>query len=155
MVKADTKTRTTDIPVVVKRKSMLANTNAVTVGDSSPALVTRLAKDLKAQQGEGFLEDFPWLQESDHWALDLFWEKLAQFRLCRRYCARMGGDHSRDGKVRAVAIRGDRHWAAIMQLLEKLGGTPASRYALRLDSLQGDDLAARAAKLRNGAGNAG
>ena len=134
----------------IKERRKLGNVNAVTVGDSSPALVTRLAKDLKAQQGEKFLEDFPWLQQSDHWAIDLFWEKLAQYRLCRRFCARKGGDHDRDGKIRAVALRGDGHWRDLMQLLEKLGGTPASRYSLRLDAWRADDLAARAAKMKNG-----
>ena len=136
----------------IKERRKLGNVNAVTVGDSSPALVTRLAKDLKAQQGEKFQADFPWLQDSDHWAVDLFFEKLAQYRLCRRFCARKGGDHDRDGKIRAVALRGDKHWVALIHLLEKIGGTPASRYAMRLDSLAGDDLAARASKMRNGDG---
>ena len=32
----------------------------------------------------------------------------------------------------------------------ELGFTPASRAAMRVDALQGDDLAARASRLRNG-----
>ena len=36
-----------------------------------------------------------------------------------------------------------------MQLLDKLGGTPGSRFAMRFTALEGDDLAAKAAKLRN------
>ena len=108
--------------------------------------MTRLAKDLKAQQGEKFLADFPWLQDSDHWAIDLFWERLAQYRLCRRYCARMGGDHTRDGQVRAVAIRGDKHWTAIMQLLKELGGTPTSRASMGLDIAKGKFIKERLAE---------
>ena len=39
------------------------------------------------------------------------------------------------------------------KLATMLGFTPASRFAMRVDALQGDDLALRAAKLRNGAGD--
>ena len=124
--------------------------NAVGPGDSSPLLVTRLAKELREKHQEGFLQDFPWLADSDHWAVDLFWERLSQYRLARLHCARNGGDYRRDGSIRPAATRADKHWAALMQLLDKLGGTPASRFSMRLNALEGDDLASRAARLRNG-----
>ena len=120
-----------------KRPSMLGNTNAITVGDLSPVIVGRLAKELKAKHGEKFLEDFHWLADSDYWAADLFWEKLAQYRLCRRFCARKGGDHDRAGKVHAVAVRGDKHWSQLLTLLDKLGGTPSSRSSMGLNVAKG------------------
>ena len=47
-------------------------------------------------------------------------------------------------------------WARLSSLelsySKELGFTPAARYAMRLDSLQGDDLASRAAKMRSGDG---
>ena len=39
------------------------------------------------------------------------------------------------------------------RLATMLGFTPASRFAMRVDALQGDDLALRAAKLRTGGGD--
>ena len=113
----------------------MGNLNAVGPGDSSPVLVTRLAKELKEKYEDAFLQDFPWLTDSEHWAEDLFWERLAQYRLARLLCARRGGDYKQDGSVKAAALRGDKHWSALMQLLDKLGGTPGSRFAMRFARL--------------------
>ena len=129
---------------------MLGNMNAVVSGDTSPILVARLAKDLKDQWQDGFLEDFPWLAESDSWVVDLLWEKIAQYRLARRHCARMGGDYKKDGSVRPAAARADKMWESLVRLLDRLGGSPASRFSMGLKAMEAEDIAARAARLRNG-----
>ena len=104
-------------------KAMLGNTNAVKSGDSSPILVTRLAHDLKVQYGTVYFpepdEGKPIHTLQGMW-MDLLWEKVAQYRQARRHCQRHGGDYRKDGSVRPAAVRGDKHWNAILSLLDKI-----------------------------------
>ena len=136
-----------DTKNLVKRPRALGNVNAVGPGDSSPVLVTRLAKELSAKY-TGKLEAFSWLADSDSWLVDVLFERIAQYRLARRWCARHGGDYNTDGTIKPAALRGDKHLSAVTQTLEELGGAPAARMAMGLQAIVGDDLAARAQKMR-------
>ena len=146
---SDSGTKTdTNKPVKVPR--LLGNLNPVTAGDSSPVLVTRLAKELKEKHGADFITRFPNLRPSDSAIVDIYWERAAQYRLARRFCARHGGDYNPDGTLKPAAARGEKHLAAMERTLERLGGTPASRYSMGLQLMEAEDLALKMGQTKNG-----
>ena len=110
--------------------------------------MSKRAQLLRDEFVGGLEADFPWLEVSDDWYLAVFWERVAAYYQCRAHCNRYG-EFTRKGDVRPAALRGDKLLTKIEAQLDRMGGTPLSRAELRQRVLGGDDLAARASKMRN------
>ena len=93
----------------------------------------------------------PWIQKSDYGAVRSWAECRKMGDLAGAALQRMGPFRVKDGDLIARKLTTEHRLYRQQELAyaKELGLTPASRAGVRVDALQGDDLAARARKIRN------
>ena len=145
------------------RPSMAGNANAIRHGAFAQSKKVLALRRKRIQYRVRLLFDgdvrngyppvAPWLVEPDR-PLAMSWSRAkdmvdVMFSYLEQAGLIVG---SKDGDLVIRSLEGKlRQWMDTeMKLSDRLGLNPAARAALRVDALTGDDLAARASKLRNG-----
>ena len=125
----------------------ISRMNSLKDGSSSPVIVTSIGKTIRKSYLPWLQEALPWLTRSDEPILEILILKRARLILLHRWLAE-NGDYDKDGNLRSQAARAEKAENEVVAIIEKLGGTPRARLDLGLKALEGGDLAARAAALR-------
>ena len=116
-----------------------------------PEILELRAQDIDALM-EATLRLTPWIQESDYGAVRSWAECRKMGDIAGAALRRMGPFRVVKGDLVARKLATEHRLYRQLELAyaTSLGLTPAARASLRVDALHGDDLASRAAALRDG-----
>ncbi len=116
-----------------------------------PEILALRAQDIDALV-ETTLRLAPWIHESDYGAVRSWAECRKMGDIAGAALQRMGPFRVVKGDLVARKLATEHRLYRQLELAyaTSLGLTPAARASLRVDALQGDDLAARAAEMRHG-----